>query len=185
MGCTFPFVNEVNPIFPIYIHVYSRSIESIGMEQPILFHVSFLLFSTRGEYRLVTCAPKPGQRLKREEIDSQGTFLLKDQDDGRCLSALSGNVLGLSECTAKQRWRVLAANGFHQVQHCESKLCIDAGSEQKPILELQMISFFVLVFVHELVKKPLKLGPHENADSCKQEGNELSSNVLTTSSQTL
>ncbi|CAK8992365.1 unnamed protein product [Durusdinium trenchii] len=88
----------------------------------------------QGEYRLVTCAPKPGQRLKREEIDSQGTFLLKDQDDGRCLSALSGNVLGLSECTAKQRWRVLAANGFHQVQHCESKLCIDAGSEQKPIL---------------------------------------------------
>eukprot|EP00913_Durusdinium_trenchii_P017524 g16465.t1 len=68
----------------------------------------------QGEYRLVTCAPKPGQRLKREEIDSQGTFLLKDQDDGRCLSALSGNVLGLSECTAKQRWRVLAANGFHQ-----------------------------------------------------------------------
>lgn len=39
----------------------------------------------QGEYRLVTCAPKPGQRLKREDVDSRDTFLLKDQDDGRCL----------------------------------------------------------------------------------------------------
>lgn len=39
----------------------------------------------QGEYRLVTCAPKPGQRLKREDVDSRDTFFLKDQDDGRCL----------------------------------------------------------------------------------------------------
>eukprot|EP00434_Breviolum_minutum_P001616 symbB.v1.2.001426.t1/scaffold34.1/size402451/7 len=93
----------------------------------------------QGEYRLVTCAPKPGQRLKREDVDSRDTFFLKDQDDGRCLSALSGNVLGLSECTHQQRWRIKStAQGpgppVTQIQHEASKLCIDAGGEHKPIL---------------------------------------------------
>ena len=87
----------------------------------------------QGEYRLLTCAPKAGQRFKKEEVQSE-TFLLKDQDDGRCLSQLSGNVLGLSECTEHQRWRLLPGKGFSQIQHKESKLCIDAGSEAKPIL---------------------------------------------------
>ncbi|CAE7577381.1 GALNT12, partial [Symbiodinium necroappetens] len=86
------------------------------------------------EYRLVTCAPKPGQRLQRLEEDQDGTFLLKDQDDGRCLSALSGNVLGLSECTPQQRWRLRTQGGASQVQHVLSANCIDAGSEHKPIL---------------------------------------------------
>lgn len=88
----------------------------------------------QGEYRLVTCAPKPGQRLQRLEEDQDGTFLLKDQDDGRCLSALSGNVLGLSECTPQQRWRLRTQGGASQVQHVLSANCIDAGSEHKPIL---------------------------------------------------
>jgi len=88
----------------------------------------------QGEYRLVSCAPKPGQRLQRLEEDQDGTFLLKDQDDGRCLSALSGNVLGLSECTPQQRWRLRSQGGASQVQHVLSANCIDAGSEHKPIL---------------------------------------------------
>eukprot|EP00439_Symbiodinium_sp_Y106_P053736 s2324_g7.t1 len=58
----------------------------------------------------------------------------EDQDDGRCLSALSGNVLGLSECTPQQRWRLRSQGGASQVQHVLSANCIDAGSEHKPIL---------------------------------------------------
>ncbi|CAL1169086.1 unnamed protein product, partial [Cladocopium goreaui] len=91
----------------------------------------------QGEYRLVTCAPKPGQRLKKHEENGE-TFLLKDQDDGRCLSALSGNVLGLSECTNQHRWRIRSTNQggppVTQLQHEASTMCIDAGTDQKPIL---------------------------------------------------
>jgi len=43
----------------------------------------------QGEYRLVTCAPKPGQRLKKHEENGE-TFLLKDQDDGRSLGKQKG-----------------------------------------------------------------------------------------------
>lgn len=85
-----------------------------------------------GEYRLVTCAPKPGQRLKKEDVSDDG-FLLRDQDDGRCLSALSGNVIGLSECTTQQRWRLRNQGGYTQVEHIASKTCIDAA-DGHPIL---------------------------------------------------
>ncbi|CAJ1353419.1 unnamed protein product [Effrenium voratum] len=88
----------------------------------------------QGEYRLATCALKPGQHLKREDVDAGGSFLLKDQHDGRCLASLSGNVLGLAECSSQQRWRVRTKDGWSQLQHDASKQCIDAGQKRRPIL---------------------------------------------------
>merc|ERR1719237_803217 len=68
-----------------------------------------------GFFTLQTCASKPGQRIRKEDTDSQGTFLLRDRDAGTCLARLHGDALGLAACGDAQRWREL--KGSLQVQH--------------------------------------------------------------------
>ncbi|CAE8587115.1 unnamed protein product [Polarella glacialis] len=92
----------------------------------------------QGEYTLQTCASKPGQRVKQISGGIDGTVMLKDIDDGRCLVALSGSVLGLGSCGPANRWRVMRGpDGSCQIEHVTSNTCIDsanAGPGGRPIL---------------------------------------------------
>lgn len=84
---------------------------------------------------LRSCTSKLGQRFRRHMEEKDGTFLLRDEDTGKCLGALvSGGMeqpLMLGECQG-HRWRELEDQG--QVQHVGSKLCVDAGDEVTPIV---------------------------------------------------
>jgi len=88
--------------------------------------------------RLRTCAPRRGQRLRRGDLDTDGTFLLRADGADKCLGTGSGSsgvlerMLRLTRCRNDQRWREL--KGRNQVQHVASLLCIDAGNEVMPIL---------------------------------------------------
>lgn len=85
-----------------------------------------------GTFKLETCTPKKGQRLQRHMSSDDGSFMLKDADGGGCLGYLGGSELALTPCDDKQRWRELIEK--EQVQHVASKLCIDSGANEHPVL---------------------------------------------------
>jgi len=89
-------------------------------------------------YKLMSCASKMGQRLQKSDVAADGSFFLKDADAGLCLAPTKGKDesgfknLNLGPCKEHNRW--LYNPVFSQVQHVASKLCIDSGPEDKPIL---------------------------------------------------
>mmetsp|Transcript_55114 Transcript_55114/g.178541 ORF Transcript_55114/g.178541 Transcript_55114/m.178541 type:complete len:261 (+) Transcript_55114:2110-2892(+) len=87
----------------------------------------------KGTLTMQTCVPKPGQRLRRDKLDQDGTFLLRDADNGGCLINNGRDELAIGECSADQRWRELVQS--EQVQHVSTGNCIDSGAgESRPIL---------------------------------------------------
>lgn len=88
-------------------------------------------------YELKTCASKPGQRLQKQDLHSDGSFQLFDPDADECLQAsnsLRGELpsLELAECGVHARWMHLQER--QQVQHVRTGLCIDAADNVHPIL---------------------------------------------------
>jgi len=82
----------------------------------------------------MTCASKKGQRIEKYDVrENQGTFLLKDLDSGLCLGTGGGEqfALALMACSEQQRWRELKSR--EQVQHVQTKWCLDGGDDRTPI----------------------------------------------------
>jgi len=78
----------------------------------------------------MTCTPKAGQKLKRQDLQEDGTFVLRDPDLGTCLGAVDGSghggkELALVECGQDTRWD--EPSGREQVRHVASGLCLDGG----------------------------------------------------------
>lgn len=79
---------------------------------------------------LAACADKPGQRIRRADVKSDGTFLLRDADTGKCLVARRGpeleTPLRLAGCDDNHRFRELKDR--NQVQHVATGFCFDSGA---------------------------------------------------------
>merc|ERR1712224_147549 len=86
-----------------------------------------------GTIALKSCAPKLGQRLTRDDIRTDGTFIFHDKEVGKCLGSESiTRKLAMVQCNDEQRWRWLKDR--EQVQHVVLGWCLDAADEESPIL---------------------------------------------------
>ncbi|CAJ1345626.1 unnamed protein product [Effrenium voratum] len=90
-----------------------------------------------GHLTLAACSNKPGQRIQRHDVHPDGSFLLRDADLGKCLSAKRGKEfetqLSFASCDqSDQRFREL--KGRQQVQHIPTGFCFDAGNDNHPII---------------------------------------------------
>jgi len=74
----------------------------------------------RGGLWMEMCADKEGQRIRKYGELSDGTFLLRDGDSGKCVGRLVTGDLDLVECGKSQLWRT-TTNGL---AHVDSKDCL-------------------------------------------------------------
>eukprot|EP00439_Symbiodinium_sp_Y106_P076391 s2490_g15.t1 len=116
--------------------VWEDAIQSVCVDAPVPpGNLRLRKLPPQPIWTLAPCVDKVGQRLQKEDMKPDGTFLLKDVDAGRCLAdrkVLSLETpLILAPCNDRQRFRELKER--NQVQHVSTGYCVDAGNDA-PIL---------------------------------------------------